>query len=104
MNDEDKINKVLEQNLDKDRYCWFLFGSRAEGTYNKRSDYDIGVIGDQPLEFRSYLKLRRELDESVGKKVDLVDFAKVDNQFKNLALKHIQIWNQPKNLIIKQNS
>jgi hypothetical protein len=40
------------------------------------------------------------IEENVDYPVDVVDFTRVDEDFKNLALKHIKIWNQPKDLKI----
>jgi len=89
---ENILKKIVFNNLDKNKYKVFLFGSRAKWNYHKKSDWDIWFEWKEKLDFRKYLKLKRELNE-LPILVDLVDFKTVDKEFKDLALKHIKKWN-----------
>ena len=86
-----EIKKIIFQFLDPKKYQVFIFGSRVKGKARKYSDYDIGILGKRPLP--SYLKVLIEeaLEESdLPFKVDIVDFSKVSEDFKKVALKKIK--------------
>ncbi|OQX14967.1 MAG: hypothetical protein BWK80_41385 [Desulfobacteraceae bacterium IS3] len=72
----------------------FLFGSRAEGKFQRGSDYDIGVSGlDEPTFFRLKARLSDEVEESlIPYKADVVNFDKVSEDFKNIALRNTVLW------------
>lgn len=66
----------------------FLFGSRADGTAGPRSDYDIGVDAGRPLSARDLTETRETFDAApLLARVDVVDFARVDDGFRNHALR-----------------
>ncbi len=70
----------------------FLFGSRAWGTANERSDFDIGIESDEKMPSETFLPMQWDLEEiPVLQKVDLVDFADVSETFRNHAKKKIKI-------------
>ena len=86
-----EIKKIIFQFLDPKKYKVFIFGSRVKGKARKYSDYDIGILGKRPLP--SYLKVLIEeaLEESdLPFKVDIVDFSKVSEDFRKVALKNIK--------------
>ena len=65
----------------------FLFGSRAQGTADRRSDFDIGVDAGRPLSARDLVELREIFDSApLLARVDVVDFARVDDRFREHAL------------------
>jgi predicted nucleotidyltransferase len=74
----------------------FLFGSRAEGIFQRGSDYDIGITGlDEKLFSRLKNILLDETDESlIPYRVDMVNFDKVPEDFRNQALKKAVIWKE----------
>lgn len=37
----------------------YLFGSRASGLARPRSDFDIGVLGDEPLPLRTFTRSKK---------------------------------------------
>lgn len=86
-------NKVLE--LTNGFKCKvFLFGSRANGTFKRGSDIDIGF---QKISKEEFLKVRDELsifweDSIVPYKIDLVNFESTPDDFKKIALKEIVVW------------
>ena len=49
-----------------------LFGSRARGDNNERSDYDVAVFGDVSAADRSKLRARAEEELPTLHKIDLV--------------------------------
>lgn len=68
----------------------FLFGSRARGSADVRSDYDIGVDAGRPLDARDMADLRDLLDAApILARVDVVDFRQVDAQFREIALRNV---------------
>jgi len=59
----------------------YLFGSRARGDNSENSDYDFYVILGQ-IRGLKFCGLLRELEEALGKEVDLVsDGAQVGDEF-----------------------
>jgi len=72
---------------------FFLFGSRAKGTAGEMADIDIGVI--PAMDLQDELKvIQDEIEQSfVPYSVDLVDFSKISESFKQQALKKIIPWN-----------
>ncbi|MDQ7009485.1 MAG: nucleotidyltransferase domain-containing protein [Candidatus Gracilibacteria bacterium] len=89
---ENKMKEIIFDNLDKNKFKAFLFGSRAMGNYKKNSDYDIGIIGEKRLSFQELMKIKNKLRE-LPYLIDLVDFNAVDNDFKEIALNKIIKWN-----------
>ena len=66
-----------------------LFGSFATGKNHKNSDIDIAYIikDGSKLNFENYLLLEEELSETFQKKVDLMNFKKINPLVKLNALK-----------------
>ena len=50
-----------------------MFGSYARGTYDEKSDIDILIEPPDGMGL-SFVRLKRELEETLNKKVDLVTF------------------------------
>jgi len=73
-------------------YQIFLFGSRVEGTAKPRSDFDIGIIGQQPLPLKTFYVIEDLFDEiETLYKIDWVDFNQVSSRFVDHALQHIEV-------------
>ena len=95
----DIVKQIVLKHIPKDNFAVFLFGSRAVGNAKPLSDIDIGILGLEPLPTIIKVDLESDLEESiVPYKIDLIDFYKVDKDFKKEALNTIQIWNCPKNI------
>ena len=91
----DIVKQIVLKHIPKDNFAVFLFGSRAVGNAKPLSDIDIGVLGPEPLP----TLIKEDLEESIFPyKIDLIDFYKVDKDFKKEALNTIQIWKCPKNI------
>ena len=98
----EQLKKLVLDIVDKNSYAIFLFGGRARGRLGKTVDVDIGLLGKEPVPLELIGKLHVAVDESiVPYKVDFVDFFSVDETFKQIALKAIEIWNQPNTIKIK---
>lgn len=72
----------------------FLFGSRAKGVARRGSDIDIGIEG-MPSALVRKLAIQMNLfwEESfVPYHLDIVDFDKVRDDFRNVAMEKIVIW------------
>ncbi|TAL70790.1 MAG: nucleotidyltransferase domain-containing protein [Bacteroidetes bacterium] len=96
----EQILDVVFSHLDKNKTTVFLFGSRAENKNGKYSDIDIGLLfEDGEIPAREFVNIMEDLNNKVDTllKIDVVDFNRVDDEFKNFALKEAQIWHSPKN-------
>ncbi|MBE0539665.1 MAG: nucleotidyltransferase domain-containing protein [Ignavibacterium sp.] len=91
-----KIKEIILSIIDTKEYKVFLFGSRATKKFKRYSDVDIGLLGNKPVG-NAYYKIINKIEESdIPYKVDIEDFALVDEQFKKIALEEIEIWSDPK--------
>ncbi len=87
--------------INRDEINVFLFGSRAMEDYRLNSDLDVGFLGNSEINWRIFRKISDDLEDSVVPyHFDLVDFSKVDESFKKIALRKIIIWNKAKSLAI----
>jgi len=88
------IKETIFKNLDNsEKYSVFLFWSRVKWNHKYNTDYDIWIKnGNEKMEFRKYLKLKRKLNE-LPYLIDLVDFNDVSEDFKQIATKNIEKWN-----------
>ncbi|HLP48452.1 MAG TPA: nucleotidyltransferase domain-containing protein [Candidatus Kapabacteria bacterium] len=85
------LKKLLADNLPADCRI-FLFGSRATGKYSRNSDIDIGVMAEH-IDQGIIIKLKEIIEESfVPFKVDIIDFSRVDDNFRTEALKKTIQW------------
>ena len=65
-----------------------IFGSYARGEQTKRSDIDILVdISDDTLSLLGFIRIKHELEEALGKNVDLVEYAALKSRIKERILK-----------------
>ena len=90
---ETKIKELVLCRLEDTEYQAFLFGSRATGTAKKWSDYDVGILGKKPLDSVLKVTIEEDLENSnVPYFVDIVDFYKVTDRFKTVAMKGAIPW------------
>lgn len=84
------IAEIVAQELDNS-YRLFLFGSRAAGIHDEKSDIDIGIFSDKALTGKQILTIQEKLEQiPTLLKIDFVDFNSVGDEFKKIALKHTQ--------------
>jgi predicted nucleotidyltransferase len=66
----------------------FLFGSRARGRADRRSDFDIGIDAGREVGARDLADLRDALDLAPTlAEIDVVDLSQVDAEFRQHALR-----------------
>ncbi|NWG38770.1 MAG: nucleotidyltransferase domain-containing protein [Hydrogenophilaceae bacterium] len=89
----DMIAKVMTRNAPRLRgHRVFLFGSRATGNAGSHSDFDIGVMGDEPLPLEDFYAIEDQLDElPTLHKIDWVDFNRVSSRFRERAMQQIEV-------------
>ena len=85
--DLEAIAAILRRHLPSGEYRAVLFGSRATGQARIGSDWDIGILGPQPLRSATMQAIRDELDElRTLHSFDVVDLTTVPDSFRAIAL------------------
>lgn len=80
--------KIIRRYLSDD-YKIFLFGSWAKGDALETSDIDIGILGEGKTPDDLMFRILREVETiPTLRKIDVVDFNLVEENFKNSALEH----------------
>ncbi|MBU1327391.1 nucleotidyltransferase domain-containing protein [Patescibacteria group bacterium] len=88
---EKQIETVVKKYLKGLRCRVFLFGSRATGRDRRFSDLDLGVLGKEKIPSHLMVKIKSDLENSsIPYKIDIVDFKRVSDEFRNLALSKIK--------------
>lgn len=78
-----------------------LFGSVARGESKKRSDVDILVNLKKGKSLLDFVGLKLELEEKLGKKVDLVSYKAIKPRLKDIILRDEKIIYERKNSYFK---
>ena len=80
------ILQVLHNNIPKKDAKFYIFGSRAKGTYKEYSDIDIAVkLQNEKLSADILGKILIEFsDSTLPYEVDLIDLNAIDETFKTL--------------------
>lgn len=69
-----------------------LFGSRAIGRARARSDFDIGIDGNDPLDAVSFARIADRIDEiETLYRIDLVDMQATTARFRGNALSKFEV-------------
>lgn len=86
------LARIASLYLGQGKYRLFFFGSRVNGTSNEQSDIDVGIDGDGVVPEESLIKIRDAVEALPTLfKIDIIDFTRTKPQFKEVALKHIEI-------------
>ena len=94
---EEQILTLIRAQLEKkgrelDDYAIILFGSRAAGDPRERSDFDIGIVGKEPVSAELFFELETLLDRiPTLYTIDLVDLNRVPRRFCEEALKSYRL-------------
>lgn len=84
------IKKITFRFLDPKDFKVFIFGSRALGTNRKFSDIDLGIESEKEIPVGLKFEMEEAFENSdLPYKVDIVDFSKVSEDFKNIAKKKV---------------
>ena len=88
MKNIDKIKKKIVSILKKNKVVRAgIFGSYARGEEGKNSDIDILVeIKNKNLSLLGFIKLERELEDILGRKIDLVEYRVIKPRIKEQIL------------------
>lgn len=80
----DFILKVLQKNIPQAKF--YIFGSRAKGSYKEYSDIDIAVkLEEEKLSADVLGKILMEFsDSTLPYEVDVIDLNAIDEKFRNL--------------------
>lgn len=72
----------------------YIYGSRARGDYRERSDIDIALKADHPLDFFEIAELKDILKASnISYTIDIVDLNSIsDTNFKKTIEKELVLW------------
>ncbi|TAF75075.1 MAG: nucleotidyltransferase domain-containing protein [Bacteroidetes bacterium] len=86
------IKEETESLFCNQKYKLFIFGSQANRAFLSNSDIDIGVDAGRPIESQIISKLWNKLDDlPTLYSFDIIDFQTVEERFKKVALKNIEI-------------
>ena len=88
-----QITDVIRRNANRLRgHRVFLFGSRAAGNARPNSDFDIGVVGDEPLPLHDFYAIEDQLDAlATLYEIDWVDFNRVSPRFSARAMQRMEV-------------
>ncbi len=64
-----------------------IFGSYVRGEAGEDSDVDILVEIDDELSLLDFIGLKLEIEDAIGKRVDLVEFSTIKPTFKDRILR-----------------
>lgn len=65
------VSTVIERH--PDAIGVYLFGSHLTGEARERSDIDLGILFDQETSLAEVVDLETELEDALGRRVDVVD-------------------------------
>ena len=96
MTREDTIKERIRQEIMKVApelrgYRVFLFGSRATGDSRERSDFDVGILGGDPVPLQTFYRIH-DLLQNIDTlyRIDLVDLNRAASSLKREALKAVE--------------
>ena len=86
------IIDVLKKNIPQAGAAFYIFGSRAKGTYKKYSDVDIAVdLGEKPLDISVFAKIKSVFEDSTFPyEVDIVDLQSLNENFLHIIEKDLK--------------
>lgn len=77
------ILNILKEYFDV--YSFYYYGSRVKGTFNKTSDLDILIKGNQEMPLKTLVELKEKFDESsLSYIVNFTDYNNIDDNFYSL--------------------
>jgi len=70
----EEVRRRVRKRLKGRRYRLYLFGSRARKEAGPRSDYDLALLADPPLDLATLAELREALEDlPILQSLDLVE-------------------------------
>lgn len=90
-----QILETVARHLGNRHYRLWLFGSRAQGRATGRSDYDLGIMTEQPLDLATLSRIRADLEElPILQEIDLVDLTTAPADFVRQALQKSELLDE----------
>lgn len=88
---KEDIRMVIRRNVDLSKIKAFFFGSRVTGKARPRSDFDVGLLGPEPVADGVLRKIRQDMDDlRTLYKIDVIDFFRANPEFREVALEKIE--------------
>lgn len=73
-------------------YKLFLFGSWVRGNALEASDIDIGILGEEKIDWDSMVKIFQEVETiPTLRKIDIVDLKTKEEKFRNNVLNYAKV-------------
>jgi predicted nucleotidyltransferase len=97
MSREDQILDWISAGLNRfsgelDGYRVYLFGSRAKQNHRTRSDFDIGVFGDQAISLKTFYKIEDFLEDlPTLYRIDWVDLNRTSDSLRENAIRNAKV-------------
>ncbi len=89
----ERIKAVVLDSLRGEDVMILLFGSRARGDFDSRSDIDIGIMPKKKYDQKKLILLKEKLENmNIPYKIDIVNISKVSDVFREKVLKEGKIW------------
>ncbi len=89
----EEVRRIVVKGLENRRAKVYLFGSRARGDARLGSDIDVAILPEEPIPAPVLARIREALEMSwIPHEVDLVDFARVEDEFAKSALAEAIPW------------
>ena len=89
----DMIKSLIMETFRDADIMIMLFGSRARGDFDSRSDIDIGILPGKNYDSKKLIILREKIENmNIPYKVDIVDISKVSEIFRKKSMKEGEIW------------
>ena len=86
-----EIAGIVLKELNGLPYQAFFFGSRVSGKSTPTSDLDVGIMGEKLLPVDIFYKIKSQCDAMrTLYTIDVVDFSNTSEEFKKIALRHIE--------------
>ena len=91
--DLDEVRRIVLRGLRGRQVRVYLFGSRARGRTDRRSDIDVAVLPVEPLPAGVLSAIQEALEESrVPYPVDLVDLSRSAPAFRRRVIEEGTVW------------
>ena len=83
------VQMIIRRYLPEEKWSIVLFGSQAQGTAQKTSDIDIGIMGEEPVSWETLIEIKNDIKTiRTLRKIDVVDLLATDQNFRDGVLKH----------------
>ena len=87
----ERVAEIIRKYVDGDPKI-FIFGSRANKTSTKRSDYDFGIETGREIPLPALSRIKGEVEQlPTLRTIEIVDFHRVSGVFKSRALQAIKV-------------